>query len=64
MRPYILAETNWHHMKDKGERFFRAVTEKIGNVLFELWRIDPENMYEQVHPKKILHSSIKNTMFT
>ncbi|MDZ7725779.1 MAG: creatininase family protein [candidate division KSB1 bacterium] len=35
-----------HASKDKGERFFRAVTEKIADVLFELCRMDPENMYE------------------
>jgi creatinine amidohydrolase len=32
--------------REKGERFFRAVTERIGGFLVDLARADPENMYE------------------
>ena len=32
--------------KEKGEKFFTAVTQKIGNVLFELSKSDIENLYE------------------
>ncbi len=32
--------------KEKGERFFKDVTEKIGNFLIELCQLDKESMYE------------------
>ena len=32
--------------KEKGERFFRDVTQKIGNVIVELCQADIENLYE------------------
>jgi hypothetical protein len=30
----------------KGEKFLRAVTEKIGGFLVELAKADPDDMYE------------------
>jgi len=32
--------------KEKGERYFRAVTQKVGNFIFELCKADSENLYE------------------
>ena len=32
--------------KGKGEKFFIAVTQKIGDVLYELSKSDIENLYE------------------
>jgi creatinine amidohydrolase len=32
--------------REKGERFFTALTQKIGDVLFELSKADTENFYE------------------
>jgi len=32
--------------KEKGEQFFKAVTEKIGNVMYDLSKANIENLYE------------------
>lgn len=31
---------------EKGERFFKGVTQKMGNFMWELCQADPENLYE------------------
>ena len=32
--------------KEKGEKFFNAVTQKMGDVLYELSKADTEELYE------------------
>lgn len=32
--------------KEKGEKYFKAVTEKIGSLFYELCKGDPQNLYE------------------
>lgn len=32
--------------KEKGEKFFRAVTKKIGNLFYDLSKADPKDLYE------------------
>lgn len=32
--------------REKGERFFKAVTEKIGNTMYEICKADVNNLYE------------------
>lgn len=56
---WIWAERKWSKVSDdtgigdprlatskKGEKFFRDVTNKIGNVIFDLCKVDIENLYE------------------
>lgn len=56
---WLWAERKWSKITDdtgigdprlatveKGEKFFKAVTQKIGNVLYELSKADVDNLYE------------------
>lgn len=57
IRPYVLTDTNWKHLKDadidpaaaskeKGERFFNAVCAKLGGLLVKIAAADIRGLYQ------------------